>query len=102
MLLNGLLGEADLLAGHVHCPRSSPDVMSTWLTKTHIDQKDWLIADMVAYVPQQAWLQNASIKENIVFGSPWNAKRYQEVIEACSLETDLQILEDGDETYVPA
>lgn len=53
---------------------------------------------MVAYVPQQAWLQNASIKENIVFSSPWDAERYQQVIEACSLLNDLDILEDGDET----
>jgi ABC-type multidrug transport system fused ATPase/permease subunit len=53
-----------------------------------------------AYVPQQAWLQNASIKENIIFSSPVDEERYQRVVEACSLTTDLQILEDGDETYV--
>lgn len=58
----------------------------------------WIVPNMVAYVPQQAWLQNASIKENIIFSSPWDAERYQQVIEACSLLNDLDILEDGDET----
>ncbi|WVR08055.1 hypothetical protein IAU60_005101 [Kwoniella sp. DSM 27419] len=91
--LAGLLGEADLVAGQVVCPRSSADAM---------DQADpkvaWVVPNMVAYVPQQAWLQNASIKDNIIFSSPWDAQRYQQVIEACSLATDLEILEDGDQT----
>lgn len=92
----GLLGEADLLTGHVVCPRSSPDAMSKRSAK--LPEDIWIIPNMVAYVPQQAWLQNASIKENIVFSSPWDAERYQQVIEACSLLNDLDILEDGDET----
>jgi ABC-type transport system involved in cytochrome bd biosynthesis fused ATPase/permease subunit len=96
LLLAGLLGEADLLTGAFECPRSRPDTMSH--IGTAIADEDWILPGMVGYVPQQAWLQNASIRENIVFSSPWNEKRYQKVIEACSLATDLQILEDGDET----
>jgi ABC-type multidrug transport system fused ATPase/permease subunit len=65
---------------------------------TDVPEEQWVLPDMVAYVPQQAWLQNASIRDNIVFSAPWNEKRYQQVLEACSLTTDLQILEDGDET----
>lgn len=65
---------------------------------TDVPDDQWVLRDMVAYVPQQAWLQNASIRDNIVFSAPWNEKRYQQVLEACSLTTDLQILEDGDET----
>ena len=63
-----------------------------------IKEEDWVIPSMLAYVPQQAWLQNASIKDNIVFSSPWDEDRYQAVLEACSLLSDLQILEDGDQT----
>jgi ABC-type transport system involved in cytochrome bd biosynthesis fused ATPase/permease subunit len=63
-----------------------------------IKEENWVVPNMLAYVPQQAWLQNASIKDNIIFSSPWDAKRYQAVLEACSLLTDLSILEDGDET----
>ncbi len=72
--------------------------MSDFNEKVSLAEKDWIISDTVAYVPQQAWLQNASIKENIIFSSPWNPTRYQRVLEACSLLSDLQILEDGDET----
>lgn len=104
LLLAGLLGEADLLAGHVECPRSRPDAMQPGYGRVgesplHNDE-EWIVSGMVAYVPQQAWLQNASIKDNIVFSSPWDEKRYQAVLEACSLLTDLEILEDGDETCV--
>ncbi|WWC73697.1 uncharacterized protein I206_107669 [Kwoniella pini CBS 10737] len=98
LLLAGLLGEADLLAGQVLCPRSSPDAMG--LSPKEVPPKDWIVPNMVAFVPQQAWLQNATIQDNIVFSSPWDAQRYQQVIEACSLKTDLEILEDGDQTEI--
>ena len=68
--------------------------------KGSISDADWTVSNMVAYVPQQAWLQNASIRENVVLSSPWNSTRYHQVLEACSLVSDLEILEDGDETYV--
>lgn len=97
LLLNGLLGEADLIAGDLACPRSSPDLMDSFGVGK-ISPEDWVIQDMVAYVPQQAWLQNASIKDNIIFSSPFDEKRYEQVLAACSLTTDLDILEDGDET----
>jgi ABC-type multidrug transport system fused ATPase/permease subunit len=97
LLLAGLLGEADLLAGRIECPRSSPDAMGSQ-EQYGIKDEDWVVPKMLAYVPQQAWLQNASIKDNIVFSSPWDEQRYQAVLEACSLLSDLQILEDGDQT----
>lgn len=98
LLLAGLLGEADLLAGQVDCPRSRPNAMSDIDAKSTIPENEWIVSDMVAYVPQQAWLQNASIKDNVIFSSPWDPVRYQKVLEACSLISDLEILEDGDET----
>ena len=41
---------------------------------TAIEPSEWILPNMVAYVPQQAWLQNASIKENIIFSSPWEGE----------------------------
>ena len=99
LLLNGLLGEADVLAGQLSCPRSSPDLMAAFESSS-IKAENWVIPGMVGYVPQQAWLQNASIKDNIIFSSPWDETRYKRVLEACSLLTDLEILEDGDQTFV--
>jgi ABC-type multidrug transport system fused ATPase/permease subunit len=54
----------------------------------------------VAYCAQQPWLVNDTIRQNILFASPYNEERYKAVILACSLERDLQILDHGDETPV--
>ncbi|EDQ90327.1 uncharacterized protein MONBRDRAFT_18722 [Monosiga brevicollis MX1] len=50
----------------------------------------------VAYVPQSAWIRNATVRENILFGKAFDAKRYKQVIHACALEPDLLILPGGD------
>ena len=54
----------------------------------------------VAYVPQQAWMQNATLRDNITFGKPFNSRVYQKVIDACALKTDLEILPGGDMTEI--
>ena len=41
-----------------------------------------------AYVPQQAWVLNTTLEDNIVFGAPKNEEYYKSVIQACALETD--------------
>lgn len=54
----------------------------------------------VAYVAQQPWVMNASVKENILFGHRWDEAFYQDTITACALAEDLKILPDGDTTEV--
>jgi ABC-type multidrug transport system fused ATPase/permease subunit len=54
----------------------------------------------IAYVAQTAWLQNASIKDNILFGLPFDQDRYDQVLYMCALTRDLEILEHGDATEV--
>ena len=54
----------------------------------------------VAYVPQQAWIQNATLKDNILFGKPMNGIRYGKTLEACALGPDLEILPGGDMTEI--
>ncbi|CAJ0585805.1 unnamed protein product, partial [Mesorhabditis spiculigera] len=54
----------------------------------------------VAYVPQQPWIQNLTLKENILFGRPYDARRYHQVIAACALKPDLKILPHGDMTEI--
>lgn len=53
-----------------------------------------------AYVSQQAWIQNATLKSNILFGLPFNEDFYQQVVEACALKHDLKILPAHDETEI--
>ncbi|OAL02619.1 hypothetical protein IQ06DRAFT_291975 [Phaeosphaeriaceae sp. SRC1lsM3a] len=92
-LLMGLLGEMTKLKGDVYLPGgcSREDIRpdpETGLTES------------VAYCAQQAWLVNGTVKDNILFASDWDQKRYDDVIVACSLKRDLQILDAGDETLV--
>ena len=53
-----------------------------------------------AYVPQQACILNATLRENILFGLEYEEKRYQEVMDGCGLTPDLEILASGDQTEV--
>ncbi|KDR79020.1 hypothetical protein GALMADRAFT_244748 [Galerina marginata CBS 339.88] len=59
-----------------------------------------LFGGRVAYCPQIAWIQNASVRDNILFGQPYNDERYWRVIEEASLLRDLELLPDGDLTEI--
>ncbi|KAH8147533.1 uncharacterized protein LAJ45_08360 [Morchella importuna] len=76
--LLGLLGEMRLLNGNAYIPRN----------------------EGVAYVAQSTWLQNKTIRDNILFGEQYEEKRYNAVLEACDLSVDLSKYEDGDLTEV--
>ncbi|KFM64286.1 Multidrug resistance-associated protein 7, partial [Stegodyphus mimosarum] len=54
----------------------------------------------IGYVSQEAWIQQMSVKDNILFGKPLNILRYRNVLEACALLDDLQALPYGDKTEV--
>lgn len=53
-----------------------------------------------AYVPQQAWIQNATVKDNILFGVECDEQFYEQTLDACSLQSDLQIMPAGDRTEI--
>ncbi|KAM4521267.1 multidrug resistance-associated protein 1-like, partial [Odontesthes bonariensis] len=75
-LLSAMMGEMDRRSGHV------------------------LIKGSVAYVPQLAWIQNASLKENILFGGERKESWYHRVLEACALLPDLDLLPSGDSSEI--
>eukprot|EP01031_Cornospumella_fuschlensis_P034552 gene34552-41835_t len=54
----------------------------------------------VAYSTQSAWIQNDTLRDNILFGSPFDAARYDKVIKVCALEEDLKLLPRGDLTEI--
>ncbi|XP_031468368.1 multidrug resistance-associated protein 1-like [Phasianus colchicus] len=74
--LSSLLGEMEKLEGTVHRRGS------------------------VAYVAQQAWIQNGSLQENILFGTDLNRSYYELVLESCALLPDLEQLPNGDQTEI--
>ena len=49
---------------------------------------------------QQAWIQNATLQENILFGKPLVFDKYDAVLEACALKPDLEILPGKDQTEI--
>ncbi|XP_077995245.1 ATP-binding cassette sub-family C member 9-like [Glandiceps talaboti] len=54
----------------------------------------------LSYGAQKAWLQNATLRDNILFGEDYSNKRYQSVIKACALQPDIDILPAGDMTEI--
>nr|POE51663.1 oligomycin resistance atp-dependent permease yor1 [Quercus suber] len=53
-----------------------------------------------AFCPQYAWIQNATVKQNICFGKDFDKKWYNEVVDACALRPDLDMLPSGDLTEI--
>ncbi|KAJ1840002.1 hypothetical protein LPJ73_006575, partial [Coemansia sp. RSA 2703] len=97
-LLMALLGEMRLIAGQVMIPGA--------LFRSRADMPGEDVSDVfapkeaVAYVAQQAWLLNDTIRGNIIFGLPYDEQRYREVVRMCALARDFEILEAGDMTEV--
>ncbi|KAF1319130.1 Abc transporter c family member 5, partial [Globisporangium splendens] len=54
----------------------------------------------VAYYSQQTWIQNMTIRDNILFGSSYDPQRYQKVLDACGLLPDLEQFPGGDATEI--
>ncbi|KAK8233285.1 ABC transporter [Phyllosticta capitalensis] len=72
-LLQAVLGELDTLGGETRLP----------------DEK-------MAYCAQSPWLQHMNIRQNILFSSPFDERRYKQVLEACALTPDLANFKHGD------
>lgn len=92
-LLMSLLGETHRLKGQTFMPCPIARALEP------IDAATGL-SDTVAYVSQSAWLLGTTVRENILFGTAYDERRYKQVIKACSLEPDLKILEYHDLTEV--
>ncbi|KAJ3115540.1 hypothetical protein HK100_001311 [Physocladia obscura] len=58
------------------------------------------ISDEMAYAAQSAWIQNATVRENILFGTPYDKERYLQVLYDAALLPDLRILQDHDQTSI--
>ncbi|XP_019620313.1 PREDICTED: multidrug resistance-associated protein 5-like [Branchiostoma belcheri] len=54
----------------------------------------------VAYVAQQAWIMNASVRDNILFGEDYDQQRYEDAVRTCSLTHDFNVLPAGDLTEI--
>lgn len=56
------------------------------------------VSKSISYAPQEPWLFGGTVKENILFGEPYEQKKYKDVVRVCSLEKDFELLQHGDGT----
>ncbi|XP_042302448.1 ATP-binding cassette sub-family C member 8 [Sceloporus undulatus] len=102
-LLLGILGEMQKVSGNVTWNSNIPDsemgedVSPEQETAVDLETRK---RGAVAYASQKPWLLNATVEENITFESPFNKQRYKAVIDACSLQPDIDILPHGDQTQI--
>ncbi|KAM7200448.1 P-loop containing nucleoside triphosphate hydrolase protein [Rhypophila sp. PSN 637] len=99
LMLAAILGEVDLLEGSLYVPKAPP------LEQRHdskANRDNWIIPSAIAYVAQIPWIENASIKDNVVFGLPYDEERYNKTVEVCALKKDLEMLTDGENTEIGA
>ncbi|KAJ2786338.1 Transporter of the ATP-binding cassette (ABC) [Coemansia interrupta] len=89
-LLSALIGEMNLTHGRILLPTTRGESLTG----------NELAVAGIAYVAQEAWLRNATIRENILFGEPYDQQRYEEVLWMCALKPDLRILIAGDMTEI--
>uniref|UniRef100_A0A7N9ANN6 ABC-type glutathione-S-conjugate transporter n=1 Tax=Mastacembelus armatus TaxID=205130 RepID=A0A7N9ANN6_9TELE len=91
-------GSLVAVVGHVGSGKSS--LLSAMLGETEKRSGRVTVKGSVAYVPQQAWIQNATVQDNIIFGREKLKTWYNRVLEACALLPDLDILPAGDATEI--
>uniref|UniRef100_A0A0F7ZCE2 ATP-binding cassette, sub-family C (CFTR/MRP), member 3 n=1 Tax=Crotalus adamanteus TaxID=8729 RepID=A0A0F7ZCE2_CROAD len=98
--INWLVPSGSLVAivGQVGCGKSS--LVSALLGEMEKLNGDVAVKGSIAYVSQLPWIQNATLKDNILFGHPLNERQYQTVLEACALKQDLEMLPGGDQTEI--
>ena len=99
LLLASILGEVDKLAGTIKVPKG-PSMVDRFDHKA--TKGNWIVDGSVAFVAQIPWIENATIKDNILFGLPCDTGRYKKVLSVCALEKDLDMLPDGELTDIGA
>lgn len=95
LLLAAIIGEADLLSGTIYVP-TPPSLEERQDHKAN--PSNWILPTAMAYIGQIPWIENATFKDNILFGLPFDEERYEKTLAACALKKDLESLSDGDKT----
>ncbi|CAK4072293.1 unnamed protein product [Aphanomyces euteiches] len=87
-----------IIVGAVGSGKSS--LISAILGEIHQVSGSRRVAGRISYVCQEAWIQHASVKDNILFADEYDQARYDRVLSACQLKPDLAILPEGDATEI--
>ncbi|GLE01060.1 hypothetical protein PINS_up009873 [Pythium insidiosum] len=91
-------GSLTVIVGAVGSGKSS--LINAMLGEMLQTQGKRVVHGAFSYASQQPWIQNQTLRENILFGEPFDADHYQNVITACQLIPDFEMLEQGDATEI--
>ncbi|OQE30271.1 hypothetical protein PENFLA_c003G03173 [Penicillium flavigenum] len=94
------VGRHELLAviGTVGCGKSS--LLSALAGDMRVTDGTVRLSTTRAFCPQYAWIQNTTVRNNILFGKEYDETWYEQVVDACALTPDLEILPNGDQTEI--
>lgn len=96
--LNAKKGTITAIVGRVGSGKST--LISAILGDNFKVSGQLILRGNIAYVPQQPWIMNATLRDNIIFGLKWDPIFYDQVLETCCLKPDLKIFSDGDLTEI--
>ncbi|XP_049823783.1 multidrug resistance-associated protein 1 isoform X8 [Aethina tumida] len=91
-------GSLSAVVGTVGCGKSS--LIAAALGEIEKISGRVNVVGSIAYVSQQAWIQNATLRDNILFGKKFDKKIYDKVVKACALKPDFDMLPAGDQTEI--
>ncbi|OQR85427.1 multidrug resistance-associated protein 1 [Achlya hypogyna] len=98
--INLKVKKGELVVVHGAVGQGKSSLCSILLGEMHKAGGSVFVGGRVAYFAQQSWIQNTTIRENILFGKPYDRALYRKVLDACALTSDLAALPAGDRTEI--
>ena len=94
-------GEFVCIIGEVGSGKSSLiQALLNNMIQINKDDSRVIINGSISYVPQEAWIQNDTLRNNILFYLPFDSSRYHHILDICELKPDLEALIGGDMTEI--
>lgn len=91
------LGQGESIAIYSH-PNTSCQLPATFGGNGEQSNLQLKVYRPMSFAATQPWIQNDTMKSNILFGRPLKEEKYKAVLELCHLDQDLELLPQGDET----
>ncbi|KAG5647497.1 hypothetical protein DXG03_009434 [Asterophora parasitica] len=90
----------EVIVADLGCHRSQSSVLQSLVGEMRKTRGRVEFGGSLAYVPQTPWIRNATLRENILFGCADNEEKFRNIVKACHLEHDLEMLPRGERTEI--